>query len=70
VVEVLNYAIKHGYRGIADEAAPITIGLPLKSIGVGASPAWLAAWVWNLFYLKSITNLHFRSSIMKNGWTL
>ncbi|KAF8191585.1 hypothetical protein K438DRAFT_1591258, partial [Mycena galopus ATCC 62051] len=43
---VLNYAVRHGYRDIADEAAPLTVSLPLDEIGAHMYQTYMGSWVW------------------------
>ncbi|KAJ7253342.1 hypothetical protein B0H12DRAFT_595340 [Mycena haematopus] len=42
---VLNYAVRHGYRDIADEAAPLTVSLPIEEIGTHMYQTYIISWV-------------------------
>jgi hypothetical protein len=44
-LKVLNYAVRHGYRDIADEAAPLTVSLPLEEVGTHMYPTYMGSWV-------------------------
>ncbi|KAJ7221541.1 hypothetical protein GGX14DRAFT_353663 [Mycena pura] len=51
---VLNYAVRHDYRDIADEAAPLTISLPLEEVATHMHPTYMGSWVriiYNYRYL-------------------
>ncbi|KAJ6620399.1 hypothetical protein B0H10DRAFT_1774586, partial [Mycena sp. CBHHK59/15] len=45
---VLNYAVRHGYRDIADEAAPLTVSLPLQEVGAHMHQMYLGSWVYTV----------------------
>ncbi|KAJ6546829.1 hypothetical protein B0H19DRAFT_1162680 [Mycena capillaripes] len=42
---VLNYAVRHGYRDIADEAAPLTVSLPLEEVGTHMYQMYMGSWL-------------------------
>ncbi|KAJ7700864.1 hypothetical protein B0H17DRAFT_1046874 [Mycena rosella] len=42
---VLNYAVRHGYRDIADEAAPLTVSLPLQEVGAHMHQMYMGSWI-------------------------
>ncbi|KAJ7170782.1 hypothetical protein C8R43DRAFT_981034 [Mycena crocata] len=42
---VLNYAVRHDYRDIADEAAPLTVSLPLEEVGKHMHQMYMGSWV-------------------------
>ncbi|KAJ7771440.1 hypothetical protein B0H16DRAFT_184479 [Mycena metata] len=42
---VLNYAVRHGYPDIADEAAPLTISLPLEEVGMHMHQMYMGSWL-------------------------
>ncbi|KAK7035886.1 S-adenosyl-L-methionine-dependent methyltransferase [Favolaschia claudopus] len=42
---VLNYAVRHGYSDIADEAAPLTVSLPLDEVGTHMYSTYVGAWL-------------------------
>ncbi|KAF7294559.1 hypothetical protein MIND_00992400 [Mycena indigotica] len=42
---VLNYAVRHDYLEIADEAAPLTISLPLDQIGKHMHANYMGSWL-------------------------
>ncbi|KAJ7891285.1 hypothetical protein B0H14DRAFT_2688429 [Mycena olivaceomarginata] len=44
-LKVLNYAVRHGYRDIADEAAPLTVSLPLEEVGTHMYPTYMGSWL-------------------------
>ncbi|KAJ7611642.1 hypothetical protein FB45DRAFT_940557 [Roridomyces roridus] len=44
-LRVLNYAVRHGYRDIADEAAPLTVSLPLEEVGAYMHPTYMGSWI-------------------------
>ncbi|KAJ7281848.1 hypothetical protein C8J57DRAFT_1056446, partial [Mycena rebaudengoi] len=68
---VLNYAVRHGYRDIADEAAPLTVSLPLQEVGQNMHPMYMGSWVGytpphsNLLTIRSWYSPRFNT--MANG---
>ncbi|KAF7359142.1 hypothetical protein MSAN_01255800 [Mycena sanguinolenta] len=42
---VLNYAVRHGYLDIADEAAPLTVSLPLEEVGTHMYQTYMGNWL-------------------------
>ncbi|TFK67444.1 hypothetical protein BDN72DRAFT_770637, partial [Pluteus cervinus] len=54
-LDVLAWATRHDYMGIADLAAPRTLGLALKKVGHALGPA-IGSWV-SLFVIKRLVRL-------------
>ncbi|KAJ7885378.1 hypothetical protein B0H13DRAFT_1628305, partial [Mycena leptocephala] len=42
---ILNYAVRHDYLDIADEAAPLTVSLPLEEVGAHMYQTYIGSWV-------------------------
>ena len=72
-VEVLGYAIRHGYDDMRDKAAPLTLDVTFELARKSLSPEGLLAWVGVLTGLAifRLTPTHAvsnpRSHIVRNG---
>ncbi|KAF8886723.1 hypothetical protein BD779DRAFT_603632 [Infundibulicybe gibba] len=44
-VHILSFAIKHGYKDLVDEAAPLTIGKPLSEVASALPSHIILPWV-------------------------
>ncbi|KAJ7928735.1 hypothetical protein B0H13DRAFT_2181996 [Mycena leptocephala] len=42
---ILNYAVRHDYLDIADEAAPLTVSLPLEEVGAHMYQTYIGSWL-------------------------
>ncbi|KAJ7118941.1 hypothetical protein C8R44DRAFT_186326 [Mycena epipterygia] len=42
---VLNYAVRHDYLDLADEAAPLTVSLPLAHVGAHMHQMYMGSWI-------------------------
>ncbi|KAJ7063680.1 hypothetical protein C8F01DRAFT_87217 [Mycena amicta] len=62
---VLNYAVRHDYLEIADEAAPLTISLPLDEIGKHMHANYMGSWI--RYYAEWQKILELASS---EGWRI
>nr|GAT54404.1 predicted protein [Mycena chlorophos] len=62
---VLNYAVRHDYLEIADEAAPLTVSLPLDEIGKHMHPNYMGSWL--RYYAEWQKILELASS---EGWRI
>jgi hypothetical protein len=53
--EVLSYAAKHGHADLADAAAQMATGIPLRLAFTGLTPAVYVAWVRKEHHRDSAT---------------
>ena len=69
-IEVLGYAIRHGYHDVRDHAAPLsldeTFGLARKSLSTEGLLAWVGLWT-EVYARADCLSLTHRSHIVKSG---
>ncbi|KAF9459612.1 hypothetical protein BDZ94DRAFT_1171296, partial [Collybia nuda] len=65
-IEVLNYAFKHGYTDLINQAGPLTINLSFQKIADRMAPSLLAPWV-RFFHFIPKTPLISSSYVTTSG---